>query len=326
MATNNLYSKRKKLAEQANQPEVYQYINLPPKFRCQVTYIWLDAIGYYHAERVMYGDPLVNRLWRAIHDFLARELGLFNLGNEFQNPFEKCKAFFLNEDTPVDHLLDLIEITFRCIDQDIRKLLRDPRSSRELEVIKLPDDAISELNSRFFEHSIGYQYNSGQIICVNSGLIHAEIVVPALSLLSSQQFKGAEQEFQSAHKHYKKREYKEAILDAAKAFESVMKIICDECGWLDKQFGAKDLHGANDLINVVFKNELLPKYLQTQLSELRSLLVSGVPKVRNITSAHGQGKQPIPVPEYLAAYVLHLTASNIVLLVEAYKVKQSNLV
>jgi hypothetical protein len=318
MAINDLYSKRKKLAERGNQPEVYQYTDLPVEFRRQVILIWSDAIGSYCAEQFNDEEAFIGSLWREIHDSFAKELGLFYL-SELRNPFEQCQSFLLNENTPVDNLLDLIEFTFRYIDEDIRELLQDPQYSRQLNVPQLPDNAISELNHRFREHEIGYQYNNGQIIRVNSGFIHAEVVVPALSLLSSQNFKGAEQEFRSAHEHYRKKKYKEATSDALKAFESTMKIICNECGWSFSK------GTASDLIKVVLDNELIPNYLQTHLLGLQSILASGVPTVRNKTSGHGQGSQVIPVPEYLAAYVLHLTASNIVLLVEAYKAKQGNL-
>jgi hypothetical protein len=221
--------------------------------------------------------------------------------------------FLLDKDTSIENLLDLIELTFRYLDEIIPKLLQDPQYSGELKGIQPPEDAINELNDRFHEHTIGYQYNNGQIVRVDSGFIHAEVVVPALSLLSSQHFKGAEQEFRNAHEHYRKKEYKDAIVDALNAFESTMKIICDECGW------SYDKGTAKELIDVVLKNELVPKYLQNHLSGLNSVLVGGVATVRNKTSGHGQGTQLIIVPEYLAAYVLHLTASNIVLLVEAYK-------
>ena len=50
---------------------------------------------------------------------------------------------------------------------------------------------------------------------------------------------------------------------------------------------------------------------------LISILKSGVPTVRNDQSAHGQGSEEIIVPEYIAAYMVHLTASNILLLVNA---------
>ena len=93
-----------------------------------------------------------------------------------------------------------------------------------------------------------------------------------------------------------------------------MKTICDKCGWSYSKTA-----NAKTLINVVLENELVPKYLQAHLSSLRSILENGVPTVRNKTSGHGQGANPMNIPEYLAAYVLHLTASNIVLLVEAYQ-------
>ncbi|MEG4091886.1 STM4504/CBY_0614 family protein [Microcoleus sp. Pol12B4] len=318
MGIKDLYSKRKKLAERGNQPDVYQYTNLPIEFRRQVIFIWRTAIGSYRVEAFAY-EPPVNRWWRIIHDSLAKELGWFNLGNDFHDPFEQCKSFLLNNDTSVEHHLDLIELTFRHIDEDIREFLRN-HPSRELSTLQPPDDAISELNHRFREHAIGYQYNNGQIIRVDSGFIHTEVVVSALSLLSSQDFKGAEQEFRSAHEHYRKKEYKQAIVNALNAFESTMKTICDKCGW-----SYSDKNNAKDLIGIVLENELVPKYLQNHLSALRSVLEGGVPTVRNKTSGHGQGIQPITVPEYLAAYVLHLTASNIVFLVEAYKAKQGNL-
>ncbi|MEG3845159.1 STM4504/CBY_0614 family protein, partial [Microcoleus sp. herbarium14] len=287
MAINDLYSKRKKLAEHGNQPEVYQYTNLPVEFRRQVILIWSDAIGSYSAGQFNY-EPLVSRLWRKIHDSFARELGLFNLESELRNPFDQCQSFLLNEDTPVENLLDLIEFTFRHIDKDIRELLQHPRYSVELNVSQHPDSAIYELNHRFREHAIGYQYNNGQIIRVDSGLIHAEVVVPALSLLSSEHFKGAEEEFRSAHAHYRNKKHKEAIVDALKAFESAMKIICEECEWsYPKNPNAPKNPTAKDLIKLVLENKLVPEYLQSHLSGLRSVLEAGVPTVRNKTSGHG---------------------------------------
>lgn len=318
MGINDLYSKRKKLAERGNQPEVYQYTNLPLEFRRQVIHIWGTAIGPFWVYPGIGYQRLANHSWHDIHDSFVRELGWFNLGRAIDDPFEQCKSFLLNENSPIEHLLDLIEFTFRYIEEIIPELLQDDEYPNELIVSQLPDDAISELNHRFREHAIGYQYDNGQIIRVDSHFIHAEVVVPALTLLSSEPFKGAEQEFRSAHEHYREKKYKEATVDALKAFESTMKIICDKRGW---SYGKGN---ASELIEAVLKNELVPKYLEMHLSGLKSVLI-GVATIRNRTSAHGQGTQVIDVPEYLVAYVLHLTASNIVFLVEAYKAKQDNL-
>lgn len=196
-------------------------------------------------------------------------------------------------------------------------LLISPRHNYRLtNITQKPDDAINELNYRFREHSIGYQYENGQIIRIDSGFIHSEVIKPALYLLNSKGFKGAEEEFRNAHENYRHRQYKNAIADSLKSFESTMKTICDNCGW---SYNKNDT--AKKLINVVLQNELVPRYLESHFAGLRQVLEAGVPTVRNKTSGHGQGAQPTEVPEYLASYVLHMTASNIVLLVEAYKAK-----
>ena len=57
--------------------------------------------------------------------------------------------------------------------------------------------------------------------------------------------------------------------------------------------------------------------MQSHFTGLRSTLESGVPTVRNKLSGHGQGAEEINVPDYIAAYALHLTASNILLLAKA---------
>ena len=50
---------------------------------------------------------------------------------------------------------------------------------------------------------------------------------------------------------------------------------------------------------------------------LRTALESGVPTLRNNLSGHGQGREKVAIPEYMAAYTLHLTASNILFLAKA---------
>jgi hypothetical protein len=51
------------------------------------------------------------------------------------------------------------------------------------------------------------------------------------------------------------------------------------------------------------------------------MLKTGLPGVRNPTGGHGQAPKAQPVPEYVAAFALHMTATNIVFAVEAYRSK-----
>ncbi|MDE2740031.1 MAG: hypothetical protein OXI58_00435 [Gemmatimonadota bacterium] len=51
---------------------------------------------------------------------------------------------------------------------------------------------VEELNNRFKEHGVGYQFTNGQIICIDSEFIHTEVVKPALKLLDQQHYAGLE--------------------------------------------------------------------------------------------------------------------------------------
>jgi AbiJ N-terminal domain 4 len=312
---NLLYSKRKKMIAQANQPEVYQYDRLSIGFRRQVVHIWTTTIS-------TYSQLLDVDYWSNIHRYLIRELGLFQLGsNSSSRAFNQCCDFLLDGETHIDNILDLIELTFQCIEGFRETMLA--RGINQLSLNRVdgqsPDGAIKELNARFREHAIGYQYNNGQIMRVDSGFIHAEVVIPALTLLSSQDFSGAEQEFRIAHKDYREQKYKEAIANASKAFESTIKTICTRLDW---DYEENDT--ASILIERILKKELIPKYNGQHLHGLKSILVS-VSTPRNKEAGHGQGENVKQVPEYLAGYVLHITASNIVFLVEAYKSHQASL-
>jgi hypothetical protein len=75
---------------------------------------------------------------------------------------------------------------------------------------------------------------------------------------------------------------------------------------------------AKTLITTCLNNGLLPPYIDSQFSSIRSLLESGVTTIRNKNGGHGQGTTPVAVPEYLARYALNLTATTILFLVEAH--------
>jgi hypothetical protein len=106
----------------------------------------------------------------------------------------------------------------------------------------------------------------------------------------------------------------EAITEASKAFESTMKAICASRKWAHPPNAT-----AKPLIDIMFKNGLIPAELESHFSALRSAMESGLPTLSNKTSRHGQGITPVEVPSHFVGYALHLTAANIIFLVEAYK-------
>lgn len=103
MAVFDIFSKRLKKQTQGT-PDVYQYEDLPKPFRVQVTQILRASLGRDHDHN--YGD--YPKVWRWIHDTLAKELGVFNLTNPHWDYERQCLEFLLTTDTL--HTLDLIEL------------------------------------------------------------------------------------------------------------------------------------------------------------------------------------------------------------------------
>lgn len=280
MAVFDMYSKRKKARELATPPDVYQYETLPERFRVQVIHIWKDATD----ERLS---------WEEIHRIVAREMGVFNLGSEKKGAYQQCTEFLLKADT--DSALDIIELTFRCIERRI--VLPRPFPFDFISATISPKEAVSELNERFRENGIGFQYDNGEIIRIDSQYLHAEATKPALSLLHSEGFVVAEDDFLGAHEHYRASRYKEAIAEAQKALESTLKAICKAHKW-EHPANAN----AKQLLDMVFTKGLIPIEVTHHIGNLRAALELDV----------------TGVPGYVAAFALHLAASSIVLLVNAH--------
>ena len=300
MSVFDLFSKRQKRSL-GEVPDVYQYKTIPEGLRVQIVHIIRDAFGDLDTYPRTAGND-----FELIHEALCREYGVFRLGSQYDSDFEAVVNFLLHTQE-TDKVIDVVELTFRIIDRIVRK------NRYQYENCKLsPDDAIAELNHRFQEHGVGYQYQSGMMIRVDSQFIHEEIVRPALSMLSDPMYEGANAEFLSAHEHYRTKKYKECLNDSLKAFESTIKAICTQRGW---EYNTGDT--AKRLIDIAFEHELIPSFMQSHFTALRSTLESGVPTVRNRLSGHGQGAEEVVVPESVAAYALHLTASNVLLLTRA---------
>lgn len=301
MTIFELFSKRQKKLR-GEVPDVYQYVELNNKFRVTVIHIIRDTIGVEQAY-----NNLTNKVYEDIHKILCKEYGVFAL---VENANSNCIAifdFFLNEKNH-EKCLDIIELCFKIIDKYIREKSWEFGSAGG--VCQTPDDAINELNYRFREYGIGYQFESGELIRVDSKYVHAEVVKPVLNLLGKEKkYAGANDEFLSAHEHYRHKRYKECLNDCLKSFESLMKAIHDKHSW---SYNKNDT--AKKLISSCLANKLVPEYLQSQFSSIRSLLESGIPTVRNKEGGHGQGSEVTSVPEYLASYTLHLTATNLLFL------------
>jgi hypothetical protein len=301
MAIVDLYSKRRKRAL-GQLPDIVSYNEFPPAFRNQLCYLIYDALGDADTHDRSRSSQ---RAYEIVVEILRREHGRILLtATGSMGSFLDLHAF-VRQEMDVDLVLDAVELVIRVC--EVGPAPHDDHAARAVEVAE-------ELNVRFKEHGLGYQYESGEIIRTDSRLLHEEAVRPALMVLSDPDFKGAEEEFFEAFEHHSHGREKDALTWALKALESTLKVIRLKRGW-------PDTGQAKDLLATVFKNNLIEPMWQSEFSGLRSVLESGVPTGRNKLGGHGQGAQQVVVPGYLAAFVLHQAAAAVLFLVEAHKAK-----
>ncbi|TGP31525.1 hypothetical protein EN828_25390 [Mesorhizobium sp. M2D.F.Ca.ET.185.01.1.1] len=309
MTIFDIFSKRQK-RQRGEMPDVYQYDTIPMPLRVQIVHILRDTIGELNNDTYYYHTD-IQECYEAAVQILLREYGVFRLGSapaHADRDYPNQLLNFILQAQDTEQVIDAIEISFKIVNGFVR---RDGYLGRS-DADRVASEAITELNARLKEHGVGYQFLDGEIVRVDSELIHAEAVKPALRLLNTKSYKGAHEEFLKAYDHYRHGRTKEALNECLKAFESTMKSICDKRHWT---YNSNDT--AKNLIGVLYDNGLVPSFWQGQLTSLRSLLESSIPTGRNRMGGHGQGTTPTNVPSYIAAYMLHMTASTLVFLTTA---------
>jgi hypothetical protein len=245
-------------------------------------HIWSEGTGGYMFMDSFFGP---------IETTLLKALGVPKLGNGSYSQ-NRIEAWFLGSGD-IDKSLSLLELICR----------------------ELSSEKVDDINFRLRQNAIGYQFENGEIIKIDNQFVHAEVIKPALGLLSNDPiFGSADKEFKEAHRHYRAGENKQAVTLAGAAFESALKAICTLKKWPYER-GAR----ATDLIKVVNANGLFPDFLDKGFDSYIAAIKTGLPGVRNDAGPHGTAPTAPKVPDFIAAYALHLSAANIVLAIQAAK-------
>lgn len=296
------YSKRQKRLR-GEKIDFYVYDHFPQPLRIQIIHLWRRGLGRIN------GMEKIEGAYGIIVRTLREEYGKFSLLDSFgtRNYETELCEFFLAQTEP-EKILDAIEISFRAMDQMARDFYYQHDRNADANITAV----LADLNIRFKEHGLGFEFNNGELMRIDSELIHSEVVKPLLRLLNQPYFKGAEDEYLAAHEHYRHGNTKEALVECLKSFESAMMGICKKRGWV---YGQKDT--AKTLIDICMSNGLIPDFWQSQLGGLRSMLEGAVPTGRNRLAGHGQGADPTEVPMHLVSYMMHMTASTLKFLAEA---------
>jgi hypothetical protein len=303
MALPDLFSRRSRNKRREG-ADVYQYASLPQNLRVQFIQIVKSAIG-------PYSDYTSSPPGAAVYEFvvttLRRDIGVFELAPHHRGDMGVEFGMWFLAENDVERLLDAVELFLRVIDTHVRD---EPYAFQRYSETT-PDAAIAEVNARFLEACVGFQFESGQINRIDSQVMHSEVVVPALRILADPKYAGAESEYLKAHEAFRHGDNETCLIECGKAFESVLKVIAAERAW---PVTAND--PAKKLLDAAFAAGFIDKILQAEFTALRSLLESAVPVVRNKLAGHGSGAAPRNVPQHVASFQLHQTGAAILFLAQ----------
>jgi len=291
---SNLYSDRNKAR---NVDEVIIFDELPRKLRVQFNFILKDILYDYEYN------------YKRVHEMLCRKYGELSLSSKYSlGNFDKraLEEALTKDDYDFNLIFDMMEL---AIKYRINQIRNDGFYDEEVEFINRVQKSI---NTCFKESSMGYEMVNCQIIRKDSEVTFTEIIEPTITLTYNELFENVNIDFVNAIKEYQTGDNKDCIVKLLRAFESTLKIICDEKGWT-----YNETDRCSKLINICFDNDLVPQEMKSEFTSLNSLLQSGILPVRNNFAGHGEGGEERVVEDYLARFAINVTGSCILFVIEA---------
>jgi len=180
-----------------------------------------------------------------------------------------------------------------------------------------PAGYIPSLNECLEFNGIEWRFTGPYLTPSSTTDAEEAIIEPAFTLLIAEGFEGAVEEFSQGMLDYRSGDYKSAVLHALKASESTMQTICDRLGW-----HTEGNPQASVLLKTVVANGLLPFGQELAYKTFFDTLKQGLPPLRNKTAGHGQGSEPVRIPDHVAQYAMNLAGTNITFLVRCYQARK----
>ena len=288
--------------------ELFFYNMIPTPLKIQLVHIWNE---FFTQERMPLN--IADSYYQEMAQIIRKEHSLVDLpGSSYDySLFSRIHLYFGSFDD-VEKLLDIIELVSFFIENAEDHLYQNGYNSIHLSPNGVA--AINETNQRFKMNGVGYQYQNGKIIRLDNQLLHIESVERTLDLLKDPMYENVNQEFLTAHEHFRFKRNADCLTWCLKAYESTIKIVANQNGWPFEKGST-----ARPLTQLLFKKQFFPPYLESAMSGLQTFLEQSINTIRNQKGGHGNGIEINHVPDSLAQYMLYITGSTINLIIEIQK-------
>lgn len=298
---------KRRQRERGEFPEVFQTERMPYKLQLQLYEIYKEISGGS-------GDFSSNNMTKLILNVLQRENPEKFRHYNYNLVFLEDIFVIRNSSENDEYVLSIIEMSVQFHLSVLNSFYGGYNHLRGDKPTENLDSLVTEINTRMKENGYGYQIEESSLIPIDSTVTHQEAVKPAILLMKSGDFQGALNEFMDAFEAYKSDNSEECIRLCGNAIESTLKQIISERGLTPPKSQT-----ASPMLELLSNNNIVPIYLTTHYTSLFSMLKSGVPTVRNNSGGHGAGVEARNVPDYLARFVINMTASSVLFLIHAHQ-------
>lgn len=182
----------------------------------------------------------------------------------------------------------------------------------ELQYEELSDDAENgkggfrrEINEVFREHDIPWLLVDGRLVKIDPSQFEQDLKLKALSEMK--ELKDADPLYQGAYDELRKAvgflgrgDYAEAVINAEKSYESVLKVICGP---------GSETEAASVLVKRLLETDKLPLPEGLKPEAFRSNVLMSLPTIRNKAAAHGSGATGCEVSGPMANLAVNLACA-----------------
>ncbi len=255
------------------------------------------------SKKMRFSVPV--RLRIAINRVLSKysEWGGFNESENytFDSAEEKLKTFYGEKD------LCAYDEKGKLVPTSLHGMIEGGYPARVLDAIEAWFDSASskkifecekELNSVFEIHNSPWRVVNSTVFLVDSEYLHNEIISKTQTLLRDNSVTGALEEFSEAVTCLSDGRTKDAVINAHKSVESVMKTA----------LGTGEHLTFGKLLKKVIDSGIIPDYYEEFLNHFEKLALGAVKERNKPGAGHGQGAKATEVSKDLAEFAVHLAA------------------
>ena len=205
--------------------------------------------------------------------------------------------------TSAPYLFDLIELQYEVLSDD-------PENGKEA--------FRKEVNTVFREHDVPWLLADGRLLKIDAKQFEQDLKLKAIETMKElkdavPRYQGAYDELTKAVEFLRRSDYADAVTNAAKSYESVLKVICGQ---------GSETSTARDLTRRVVKEGkvVLPQSLGEDA--FQSNVLMSLPFIRNKTAAHGAGPLECGPDEPLANLAVNLACALNTYLIQEATIKE----